>query len=151
MKKIALTAADHDLIAAAVEIVKKPVLQLTGEKTPALVGAALRLENGRILTSVNLVADVGSLSICAEPIAIAEAARHHPDQKIEAVVAVYLSPGQEACIIPPCGRCREFISDYAGGGFVILREPKSADFFKVTPADLLPFRYAEYWHHDRLV
>lgn len=151
MKKTELSAQDHDLIAAAIETVKKPVLQLSGERMPALVGAALRLEGGQIITAVNFIADVGSLSLCAEPIAIAEAARQHHDKKIEAVVAVYHAPGQAPCIIPPCGRCREFISDYAPEGFVILREPKSAALFKVTPAALLPFRYADYWHQGALV
>lgn len=150
MKKHELSPSDHDLIAAAVEASGNPVLQLDGQKAPALVSSALRVAGGRIITSINLIADVGSLSVCAEPIAIAEAIRQ-PGKKIEAIVAVYHEPGQEPRIISPCGRCRELIADYAADSFVILREPKSATVFKVNATELLPLRYSEYWQNGRLV
>lgn len=150
MKKKSLTAADRKLVAAAVKAVKKPVLQLNGETSPALVGAALRLKGGKIVTSVNLMTDVGSLATCAEPIALAQAAQM-PDHPVEAIVAVYNAPGQEPVVIPPCGRCREAITDYALECDVILREPKTAKLFKVNAGDLLPFRYAQFWRAGRLV
>ena len=150
MVKQDISPADQDLVAAAAAAVKKPVLQLSGEKAPALVGAAIRMNDGRIVTAVNLIADVGSLSICAEPIAIAEAAKH-PDKKIEAMVAVYYAPGQEPRVVSPCGRCREAIADYALGSSVILREPGTSVLFKVRAADLLPLRYAGYWRNGQLV
>lgn len=150
MKKQDTSPADHALVAAAVEAVKKPVLQLSGDKAPALVGAAIRLSDGRIITAVNLIADVGSLSVCAEPIAIAEAVKY-PDKKIESVVAVYHAAGQEPRVISPCGRCREAIADYALESTVILREPGATGLFKVKAADLLPLRYGEYWRNGHLV
>lgn len=151
MKKQDISPSDRDLVAAAAATVKKPVRQLAGEKAPALVGAALRLEGGQVVTSVNLIDDVGSLSICAEPIAIAEAVRLHPDRKIEAVVAVYLEPGKEPRVIPPCGRCREAIMDYAAQSSVILREPGGDGLFKMKASDLLPLRYSEYWSGGKLI
>lgn len=150
MEKHALSSLDHELIAAAVEAAKKPVSQLWGGKAPALVGAALRLEGGDVITSVNLIADVGSLSVCAEPIAIAEAIRQ-PGKKIAAIVAVYHEPGHEPRVVSPCGRCRECIADYALESFVILRQPKSDSLFKVRAVELLPLRYAEYWQDNQLV
>lgn len=151
MKKHPLSPADHELIAAAVAAVKRPVLQLGGERSPALVGAGLRLDDGQVITSVNLLADVGSLSVCAEPIAIAEAVRQ-PERKIVAVVAVYHHTAEEEPrVISPCGRCRESIMDYAGASYVILRDPKTDNLFKATAADLLPMRYADYWHGGQLL
>ena len=150
MKKQDILPIDHELVAAAAEAVKKPVLQLSGDKAPALVGAALRLEGGKIITAVNLIADVGSLSVCAEPIAIAEAIKYS-DKKIEAIVAVYHEAGKEPRVISPCGRCREAIADYALGSFVILREPSTSVLFKVKAPELLPLRYAEYWHDGHLI
>jgi len=150
MKKKSLTAADRKLVAAAVKAVKKPVLQLCGETAPALVAAALRLKGGKIITSVNLMTDVGSLATCAEPIALAQAAQM-PAHPVEAIVAVYNAPGQDPVVVPPCGRCREAITDYALNAEVILREPKTAALFKVKAGDLLPYRYAQYWHGARLV
>lgn len=150
MKKEDTSPADHELVAAAIAAVKRPVSQIAGEKAPALVGAALRLDDGRIITSVNLIADVGGLSVCAEPVAIAEAIRH-PDRKIEAIVAVYHEAGKEPRVISPCGRCREAITDYAQGCFVILREPRNTTLFKVRAGELLPLKYAEYWNGSNLI
>lgn len=103
-----------------------------------------------MITSVNLIADVGSLSVCAEPVAIAEAVRQ-PDKKIEAIVAVYHEPGSVPRVVSPCGRCREYIADYALDSFVILRQPKTDILFKAKAAELLPLRYAEYWQDNRFV
>ena len=150
MKKQDISPVDNALVAAAVAAVKTPVRQFSGGEAPALVGAAIRLNDGSIITSVNLIADVGGLSVCAEPIAIAQAVRR-TDKKIEAIVAVYYEPGHEPRVISPCGRCREAITDYAPGGFVILREPGQADLFKVTALELLPLKYAEYWRDDKLI
>ena len=122
MKRHDISPEDHALVAAAITAVKAPVHQPCGGKAPALVGAAFRLSDGSIITSTNLIADVGGLSVCAEPVAIAQAVRH-PDKKIEAVVAVYHAEGHEPRVISPCGRCREAVTDYAPDCSVILRDP----------------------------
>ncbi len=150
MKKITLTTHDKALVAAAIEAAKKPVLQLWREKAPSLVATALRLDNGQIITATNLIADVGSLSVCAEPIAIA-AAVQQPNRKIEAIVAVYHDPGLEPKIVSPCGKCRELITDYARDAYVILRAPGTKKNFKVRAKELLPLKYAEYWNHRELL
>lgn len=151
MKKLKISPADKALVAAAAKAVKATVHQpCGGKKAPALVGAALRLGDGSIITAVNLIADVGGLSVCAEPIAIAQAVRH-PDKGIEAIVAVYYAAGQEPCVVPPCGRCREAITDYAPAASVILRAPGKTALFKVKAPDLLPLKYAEYWRGERLI
>ena len=150
MKKEDLTEQDYQLVAAAISEVKKPILEFGGNETKAKVGSALRLDSGEIIASVNIRTDVGSLSLCAEPIAIAEA-RKHVAKKIDTIVAVYQKPEEEPRVIPPCGNCREFIADYAHEGFVILREPKSEKLFKVRSVDLLPLRYADFWDGDYLI
>ncbi len=150
MEKRPLSPEDQALVKAAMDAVKKPVRQPEGGSAPALVGAAMRLDNGKIVTAVNLMADVGSLSVCAEPIAIAEANKF-PEQKIQASVAVYLRPGQEPRVIPPCGKCREIITDYAPGAEVVMRDPGSEALFKVKAADLLPWKYASFWQGSELV
>lgn len=144
MKQIDVTPADLELVAAAAAAVKKPVAQPDGVRAPALVGAALRLDDGQIVTAVNIIADVGSLSMCAEPLAIAAASRQ-PDRKIDIIVAVYCEPGKEPKVVPPCGRCREFLADYAAKGQVILRDAGSTSLYKASVADLLPLRYGDYW------
>jgi len=150
MQKIELTQEDRELVKAASESIRKPVLQIFGEKAPALVGAALRLDDGRIITSNNLTADVGSISMCAEPFAIAEANRT-PERKITTVVAVYHELTKEPKVISPCGRCREVITDFASAGFVILRDPGTQELYKVRSVDLLPLKYGDYWKDGNLV
>ena len=83
MQKLELTNADHDLIAAAFDAVKKTIRQIEERMAPAKVCAALRLDDGEIVTAHNMTADVGSLSMCAEPQAIAEANRR-VDRAIDA-------------------------------------------------------------------
>jgi cytidine deaminase len=150
MKKENISSADQALVSAAIAAVEAPVRQLFGGKAPAQVGAAVRLSDGSIITSVNLIADVGGLSVCAEPVAIAQAVRH-PERKIEAIAAVYHMPGHAPRIVSPCGRCREAVTDYAPDCFVILREPGKSELFKVRATDLLPLKYAEYWNDDKLI
>lgn len=150
MNKIELTNLDHDLIAAASAAIKKPIIQIENRKAPALVCAALRLDDGEIVTALNMTADVGSLSMCAEPQAIAEANRR-TDRKIETVVAVYYPPEGEPKVIPPCGRCREIITDFSPAGFVIMRDPGTDQVYKVRGVDLLPYKYGDYWLDGRLI
>lgn len=148
MQKKPLTAEDEKLVAAAMDAVKQPVNQIDGV-LPALVGAALRMDDGEIITSLNLIADVHSISMCAEPQAIAQANRRTKNKTV-AIVAVYHQPGHEPRVIPPCGRCREIITDFVDGD-VILRDPGSPELYKVRAGDLLPFKYRDYWKGDDLI
>lgn len=149
MEKFPLTAADHELVAAACAKVIKPVIHFSGKHRPAPVGSALRLDNGEIMTAINLKADVASLSVCAEPMIIGEA-RQRIDRTIDTIVAVYYQEGREPKVIPPCGRCRELMTDFMNG-MVIMREPNSEELFKVRARDLLPFKYADYWNEKVLL
>ena len=149
MNRQPLSAEDEKLVAAAVAAVTQPISQIEGVR-PAQVGAALRLDSGEIITSLNLIADVHSISMCAEPQAIAQANRQ-PQRKIEAIVAVYHLPGHAPRVISPCGRCREVITDFAGQGSVILRDPGSEALYKVPAGDLLPLKYRDYWQGDDLI
>lgn len=150
MQKLELTNADHDLIAAAFDAVKKTIRQIEERKAPAKVCAALRLDDGEIVTALNMTADVGSLSMCAEPQAIAEANRR-VDRAIETIVAVYYPATGIPKVIPPCGRCREIITDFSPAGFVIMRDPGTEDVYKVRATDLLPYKYGDYWQDGELV
>lgn len=149
MQRFPLTADDLALVEVAKDKVKKPVIHFSGIHRPAPVGAALRLDNGEVIASINLKADVASLSVCAEPMIIGEA-RQRTDRKIETIVAVYYQEGREPKVIPPCGRCRELMTDFMDG-MVIMREPNTDELFKVRARDLLPFKYADYWNEKTLL
>ena len=69
----------------------------------ASVGAAIRTADGNIYTGVCIDLTCG-LGFCAEASAIAEMLKHR-ETHITDVVAV-----TREGILPPCGRCREMIS-----------------------------------------
>lgn len=78
-----------------------------------MVGAALLLENGEIITGNNQENASYPSGICAERTALFYASSQFPDQKIitMAVVAGSLvHPTTQP--IPPCGGCRQVISEY---------------------------------------
>ncbi len=87
------------------------------------VAAALRSRDGRIWTGVHLGATVGRLSICAEAIALGRAVMDG-DATIECAVAVRHPKPEEAvqdiAVVPPCGACRENLTDYDAATLVIV-------------------------------
>ncbi|MDQ6641783.1 MAG: hypothetical protein M3Y66_04730 [Actinomycetota bacterium] len=104
------------------------------------VGAAVEAEDGRIFTGACIG---GHLSICAELGALSQlVAATVP--RVSRVVAVWRNPADAVLhVIPPCGRCREFIktlSEQNLEAIVILGPEHTA-----TLRDLLPYAgwYAE--------
>jgi len=118
--------------------------QLLGEGFwVADVGAAVEAEDGRIFTGACIG---GYLSICAELGALSQlVAATVP--RVSRVVAVWRDPADAVLhVIPPCGRCREFIktlSEHNLETMVILGAEHTA-----TLRDLLPYAgwYAEPVH-----
>jgi cytidine deaminase len=100
------------------------------------VGAALRTRSGKIFSAVNVKANVGRVSVCAEAIAIGMAASAG-DTDIERIVAV----DQQGRVISPCGMCREMISDYAPQAEVIVAGDDRLEILRV--ADLLPHKFCK--------
>jgi cytidine deaminase len=98
------------------------------------VAAALKTRSGKIFAAVHLEASVGRVAVCAEAVAIGMAASAG-DTEIEQIVAV----DRNGEIIPPCGMCRELISDYAPTAQVVLGGKNGAEFTAIV--DLLPRKY----------
>jgi cytidine deaminase len=92
------------------------------------IGAALRTKSGTVFSAVHLEAYVGRVAICAEAIAIGMAAAAG-DTDIETIVAV----NSHGRVIPPCGICRELISDYSCDCKVIITEVET-----IAIGELLP-------------
>lgn len=123
--------------------------QLLGEGFwVADVGAAVEAQDGRIFTGACIG---GHLSICAELGALSQlVATTAP--RVSRVVAVWRDPSDAVLhVIPPCGRCREFIkslSEHNLETLVILGPDHTA-----TLRDLLPYAgwYAEPVRTQRLV
>ena len=132
-----LTAADHALVDAA-----KAVLLKHYRPFWHTVAAALRSRDGRIWTGIHLGATVGRLSICAEAIALGRALMDG-DGTVECAVALRHPKPEESsrdiAIVPPCGACREMLTDYDSNALVIIET--EAGLRKLPIRALLPFPY----------
>lgn len=136
METFPLHPNDYELIKAAhSEFLKARTHDWHG------VASAIRLKSGTIITSMVLEAENPALTICAEPIVIGKALDQIHNDPIACVVAVRNREETEHKVIPPCGRCREFITDYAVDAHVIIYEPETDNLIKVWARDLLPYKY----------
>ncbi len=107
-----------------------------------MVAAALRSRDGRIWTGLHLGATVGRMQICAEAIAVGRVILEG-DGTIECAVAVRHPKENEAsqdiAVVPPCGACREMLTDFDPGADVIVPGPSGLQ--RVPMAYLLPLPY----------
>ena len=74
------------------------------------VGAAILLENGKIVTGTNQENASYPIGLCAERIALAAASSLHPDLKIK-TIAVTIKNFNKPTLEPvsPCGTCRQVL------------------------------------------
>ena len=76
------------------------------------VGAAIRLESGRIVHGSNVENAAFPSGICAERTALAAAVSNFPDDKPVAIAITAVDEkGQIAESISPCGNCRQVIAE----------------------------------------
>lgn len=136
MVKYPLDAADYELIDAAnAEFSKGAPKDWHG------VAAAIRLDGGEIVTARVLEAENPALTICAEPIVLGKALEKIAVKPVFSIVAVRAREETTHKVIPPCGRCREFITDYAAQAYVIVYDEGEGQLVRVRASDLLPFKY----------
>jgi cytidine deaminase len=83
------------------------------------VGAALLAEDGRIFSGCNVENRSFGLAICAERAALVEAVRQGARRFAAVAVVTDLSPPA-----PPCGLCRESLSEFADDLPVLLLNPR---------------------------
>ena len=124
----ALNDEDLDLISKAQDVIKK---NFDFEKSNHTVGAAVRCKNGNIYLGVNVYLNHGA---CAEIIAVGTALTAG-EREFDCIVAV----GGDGDILPPCGNCRQMLSDYAPLCDVII--PTDEGNKKVKVQELIPYAY----------
>jgi len=132
-----LSAADHALIEAARGVIRRHYRPFWH-----MVAAAIRGRDGRVWTGLHLGATVGRMQICAEAIAVGRAILEG-DGTIECAVAVRHpkehEPSQEIAVVPPCGACREMLTDFDPGAEIIVPGPDGL--MRVPLSYLLPLPY----------
>jgi cytidine deaminase len=97
------------------------------------VGAALRAGSGKIYTGCNVENVAYPEGTCAEAGAIA-AMIAAGDTEITEILVIADSPSP----VPPCGGCRQKISEFAGPEVTITLATTAGQSRAVTMADLLP-------------
>ena len=130
MKSARITAQDRELIAAAVEVLRRNYRK--GRHT---VGAAVRCPSGKVYVGVNV--EACGYGPCAEPVAIGGAFTAG-EREIAKIVAVH-KEADEYPVISPCGNCRQLVFDYSPEALVIL--VLDGRVVKAAAKDLLPGAY----------
>jgi cytidine deaminase len=98
------------------------------------VGASLLTKDGRIFTGTNVENRSYGGTICAERTAVVKAVSEGY-RDFEAICIIGLDTGQ---ILPPCGMCRQFISEFGSDIKVIMSNNKS-EYEIVEMKNLLPY------------
>ncbi len=135
MKTFPMTKDDLVLIKEAKRIIRKYY-----KPNKHGVGAAVRTKSGKIFTAVHLETNIGRIAVCAEPIAIGKAISEG-ESRFDTIVAVgHPSPKgrNKIQVIPPCGMCRELVTDYGKDTKVII--PVNGEVKKLFMKDLLPHK-----------
>jgi len=99
----------QDLMNQAVEIRKKAYAPYSQFR----VGAALLLDNGKVILGSNQENAAYPSGLCAERVAIFHAGSVYPEGKIlKMAITAASDNNQTKAPIPPCGSCRQSIAEY---------------------------------------
>lgn len=127
MKLTNLTKQDSELVQKAQELIKKRISKRS------TVAACLRTASNQVFCGVNISIEGSEpCSICAEYAAIGTMVTAG-EKEIKTIVAV--SGKHNDMILPPCGKCRQFISEF-GNPDVIVQADKEVK--KARLSDLYP-------------
>ena len=112
------------------------------------VGAALLLEDGKIITGNNQENAVYPTGLCAERVAFFSAKSQNPESAIEKVVIVDKRTADDYFILAtPCGSCRQVMSEYEGNQQnkikLYLCDQKGKIYESESIENLLPFKFSE--------
>ena len=104
------------------------------------VGAALLCADGTVYTGCNIENAAFGPTVCAERVAIFKAVSdgRHDFTKIAVAGG---KGGLIEGIFPPCGVCRQVMSEFCGGEFEILLVKSQTEFQKTTLSELLPLSF----------
>ncbi len=100
------------------------------------VGVAVLNNDGKIVVGCNMENAVNPASICAEQTALGQANA----QGFKNIQAVLIS-GERDHSIPPCGLCRQVLSEHIGDKTPIFSVNKNGGVTAYTLDEILPFRY----------
>lgn len=139
-----LAKKDADLLFEAQKMVKLAYAPYSNFH----VGAALLLENGKIITGNNQENAAYPSGLCAERVAIFSAGAHYPK---EAVKSLAISVKSKNVVVneplSPCGACRQVIAEYENKFKkpirIIMSGEKGAVYIAKSIESLLPLMFSK--------
>ena len=105
------------------------------------VGAAIQLDNGKVVTGCNVENASYGLTICAERNAVCAAVAQASGRGKLRIRAVAVA-NNKGIACSPCGACRQFIAEFSDASTVVMYQGKKGIIEKKI-SDLLPdtFRF----------
>lgn len=132
-----MSADDRELVEAAQKATQKAI----ADYSHFHVGAAARLESGRIITGSNIESEVYPAGLCAERTLLYHHQASTPEDRIVAL-AITSSPSHRECY--PCGQCRQVLHDVEkrqGLNFRVIMSGAGSATVVEKASDLLPFTF----------
>lgn len=126
-----------ELVLQAEEAMKRAYAPYSGFK----VGAALLTKNGKVYTGCNIENASFSPTICAERTAVAKAVSEG-EREFAAIAVVGGKDGVITGICPPCGVCRQVLSEFCDGDMPVYLGKGKGEIETVTLKDLLPLGFS---------
>lgn len=128
---------DCELIKAASETMKKAYAPYSGFN----VGAALITDNGALFTGCNIENASFGGTVCAERCAIFDAVKNG-HRIIKKIAVCGGKNGQISDFCPPCGICRQVLSEFADADTeIILYDGQKYKTYKID--EMLPERFVK--------
>jgi cytidine deaminase len=114
MERIELAEHDRELLREAIETSDRLYLEGIQE-----VAAAVRTASGEVFSAIHFETKVGYANVCGETAAICcMVAGGHRD--LDTIAAVWRDARGRHFLLPPCGRCRDVISEFNRDAWVIV-------------------------------
>jgi len=131
-----LSTASPDHIKALVEAAQRAQQHSHSPYSSFPVGAAILASDGETYTGCNIENIAYPLGQCAEATAIGVMVMNGAKQIEEVMIA---SPNDKPC--PPCGGCRQKISEFGSKDTIIHMVTKNGEVTTVTLGELLPLAF----------
>jgi len=105
------------------------------------VGAALLTKSGRLFTGCNIENSAFGPTVCAERVAVFKAVSEG-DVEFEMLAVVGGKNGIVEGVTPPCGVCRQVLSEFASPDLpVLFVKDRDGNFEEHTLGEILPFSF----------
>ena len=106
------------------------------------VGAALLTRSGKIYTGCNIENAAFSPTVCAERVALFKAISEG-EKEFSAIAVAGGKNDDPDGVFPPCGVCRQVMSEFCDKDFKILLVKNRNEYIPTTLGELLPYGFGK--------